>query len=184
MIQKLFLTGIIVLIFPGETFQVIVVALANLHFMAILYIMRPHLPGSGRSLAMAASFAITLTMDLALILKTVPEASKKYENVFQDILIVTNGSVALYTIWLITAPFVHMLYTRARFKKSGVTAKKRPSTVTPFHALLGKQPNKSSIVPIESAGEEEVKPAAKGAETPKLTNEAKLQEGAAKIVMI
>ena len=100
MLRKLFLTGVIVLIFPGKSFQVVVAAICNLCFLTFLLIHRPHLPGPGRTLAEMSSFAITVTMFVGLVLKTVTDA-RRYGNFLGYVLILVNGSVALYTTYII-----------------------------------------------------------------------------------
>jgi hypothetical protein len=94
------LTGVIVLIFPGKSFQVVVVALCNVCFFAFLALEKPHLPGPGRNLANLSSFAITFTMLLGLIMKSIDDA-KLYSDSIAVLLIGVNGTVLLYTLYLI-----------------------------------------------------------------------------------
>jgi hypothetical protein len=99
-LRKLFLTGMIVLIFPGTSFQVIVVAICNMFFFAFLTITRPHHAGNGRILANMSSFALTFTMLLGLILKSVDDA-QEYNGLIAVLLIMVNGSVCLFVLYLI-----------------------------------------------------------------------------------
>eukprot|EP00944_MAST-04C_sp_MAST-4C-sp1_P003556 g3556.t1 len=100
MLRKLLLTGVIVLIFPGKSFQVVFIALCNICFLTFLTIEKPHVPGAGRTLAFLASFAITFTMMLGLVLKTVEDA-QAYSGFLAFLLISVNCTVALYTLKLI-----------------------------------------------------------------------------------
>jgi hypothetical protein len=100
MFRKLFLTGIITLIFPGKSFQVIVVAICNIFFFAFLTIEKPYLPGHGQTLANMSSFAITFTMTLGLILKSVDEADE-YHILIATLLIIVNGSVCVFVLYLV-----------------------------------------------------------------------------------
>jgi hypothetical protein len=100
MLQKLFLTGIIALVFPGRDLQVVVVVLADLGFLCVLLIMKPHKHGPLRNLALAASVAITLTMYCGLVLKTVEGVSNNvtYRTAIDIFLVTMNGSVACYAL--------------------------------------------------------------------------------------
>ena len=100
MLQKLFLTGIIALIFPGRDLQVVVVVLADLGFLCVLLIMKPHTHGPLRNLALAASVAITLTMYCGLVLRTVDGVASnvKYHTAIDIFLVTMNGSVACYAL--------------------------------------------------------------------------------------
>merc|ERR1711998_375782 len=100
MLQKLFLTGIIALIFPGRDLQVVVVVLADLGFLCVLLIMKPHTHGPLRNLALAASVAITLTMYCGLVLRTVDGVASnvKYRTAIDIFLVTMNGSVACYAL--------------------------------------------------------------------------------------
>ena len=104
MLQKLFLTGIIVLIFPGKTLQVVIVVLADLGFLMNLLIQKPHKVGPTRNLAMMANMACTLTMYCGLVLVSVPETGEKYNLLFDAVLVLMNGCVAVYAAIHI-APF-------------------------------------------------------------------------------
>jgi hypothetical protein len=95
MLQKLFLTGVIVLIFPGKVLQVVLVVLADLMFLMNLLIQKPHKPGPTRNLAMMANMALTLTMYCGLVLVTV-EGTEDYHLLFDLVLIIMNGAVAVY----------------------------------------------------------------------------------------
>ena len=90
MLQKLFLTGVIVLIFPGKTLQVVLVVLADLGFLMNLLIQKPHVKGATRNLAMMANMALTLTMYCGLVLVTV-EGTENYALLFDLVLIIMNG---------------------------------------------------------------------------------------------
>ena len=92
MLQKLFLTGVIVLIFPGKTLQVVLVVLADLGFLMNLLIQKPHQKGPTRNLAMMANMALTLTMYCGLVLVTV-EGTEDYSLLFDLILIIMNLSL-------------------------------------------------------------------------------------------
>ena len=97
MLRKLLLTGVIVLIFPGKSFQVVFIALCNICFLTFILVEKPHVPGPGRTLAFLASFAITFTMMLGLVLKTVEDA-QAYSGFLAFLLIAVNCTVALYTL--------------------------------------------------------------------------------------
>ena len=98
MIQKLFLTGIIGLIFPGKDLQVVVVVLFDLFFLCILLSYKPHIMGPIRILASLSSVAITLTMYCGLVLKTVEGIDKEveYKLSIELFLISINVAVAVY----------------------------------------------------------------------------------------
>ena len=116
MIRKLFLTGVIVVIFPGETFQVVAVALSNVCFLTFLLIEKPHLPGPSRNLAFMASFAITITMLIGLIMKTVDEA-QDYSGLLSTLLIVVNITVALYALKLVGSQICAYMWAWWELKK-------------------------------------------------------------------
>jgi hypothetical protein len=99
MVRKLFLTGVIVVMWPGKPFQVIVVVLCNICFLTFLTIQKPHLPGPGRWLAFMASFAITMTMLLGLVLKTTPAAAE-YSALFSVLLVGMNTAVSAFALYL------------------------------------------------------------------------------------
>ena len=86
MLQKLFLTGIIVLIFPGKTLQVVIVVLES-GISYNLLIQKPHKVGPTRNLAMMANMACTLTMYCGLVLVSVPETGEKYNLLFDAVLV-------------------------------------------------------------------------------------------------
>ena len=98
MIQKLFLTGIIGLIFPGKDLQVVVVVLFDLFFLCILLSYKPHVMGPIRILASLSSVAITLTMYCGLVLKTVEgiDSEVEYKLSIDLFLIFINVAVAVY----------------------------------------------------------------------------------------
>ena len=117
MLRKLLLTGVIVFIFPGKSFQVVFIALCNICFFAFLTIEKPHKPGGGRTLAFLSSFAITFTMLLGLVLKTVEDA-QAYSGFLALLLIVVNCSVAFYTLKLIVTSLCRHRCAR---KKANIT---------------------------------------------------------------
>lgn len=123
MLRKLFLTGVIVLIFPGKTFQVIVAAMSNICFLTILAIEKPHLPGPGRTLANMSNFAITFTMMLGLILKSVDDV-KEYNGLIAFLLISTNGSVCLFVLYLIVVGTCGSVLEGCKKSKPGEGKKK------------------------------------------------------------
>ncbi len=100
MLRKLLLTGVIVLIFPGKSVQVVFIALCNICFLTFILVEKPHVPGAGRTLAFLASFAITFTMMLGLVLKMSKDA-QAYSGFLAFLLIAVNCTVALYTLKLI-----------------------------------------------------------------------------------
>ena len=119
MLQKLFLTGVIVLIFPGKTLQVVLVVLADLGFLMNLLIQKPHQKGPTRNLAMMANMAMTLTMYCGLVLVTV-DGTEKYSLLFDLVLIIMNGAVAVYAAVHIFPCKVCCIYYKGRieFKKN------------------------------------------------------------------
>ena len=119
MLRKLLLTGVIVLIFPGKSFQVVFIALSNMCFLTFLTIEKPHVPGPGRTLAFLASFAITFTMMLGLVLKTVEDA-QAYSMFFAILLIGVNCTVALYTLKLIVITVCGNVCARKKADKTVV----------------------------------------------------------------
>jgi hypothetical protein len=145
LLRKLFLTGIIVLIAPGQVFQVIVVAMANLAFLVILLTERPHLEGPERNLAALSYIAISFTMFMGLILKSV-ESAQNHETFFDVVLISINATVILYTIYVLAVPVI-LSYRASKGKKGkGATKvgvaktgnqKKRDTVDT----LFGKSPS-------------------------------------------
>ena len=119
MLRKLLLTGVIVLIFPGKSFQVVFIALCNICFLTFLTIEKPHKPGGGRTLAFLSSFAITFTMLLGLVLKTVEDA-QAYSGFLALLLIVVNCSVAFYTLKLIVTSLCGHRCARKKANKTTV----------------------------------------------------------------
>merc|ERR1712196_768365 len=85
---------------PGKSFQVVFIALCNICFLTFLMLEKPHVPGAGRTLAFLASFAITFTMMLGLVLKAFEDA-QAYSGFLAFLLIAVNCTVALYTLKLI-----------------------------------------------------------------------------------
>lgn len=53
MLRKLLLTGVIVLIFPGKSFQVVFIAICNICFLTFTLIEKPHAPGHQDQAALA-----------------------------------------------------------------------------------------------------------------------------------
>eukprot|EP00943_MAST-04B_sp_MAST-4B-sp1_P002072 g2072.t1 len=100
MARKLFLTGIILLIYPGTTFQIVLVVTCNIFFFSFIAVEKPHVPGVGRTLATIASFAVTITMFTGLILSVVDE-TQHYTIFFSILLIGINGMVVVFAIYLI-----------------------------------------------------------------------------------
>ena len=100
MLRKLLLTGVIVLIFPGKSFQVVFIALCNICFLTFILVEKPHVPGPGRTLAFLSSFAITFTMMMGLVLKAFGDA-QAYSGFLAFLLIAVNSTVAIYTVKLI-----------------------------------------------------------------------------------
>jgi hypothetical protein len=115
----LLLTGVIVLIFPGKSFQVVFVALCNLCFLTFLTIEKPHKPGGGRTLAFLSSFAITFTMLLGLVLKAFEDA-QAYSGFLSFLLITVNCSVAFYTLKLIVTSLCGSHCVRKKANKTVV----------------------------------------------------------------
>ena len=76
-VAKIVFDGVIVLIFPGKTLQVVIVVLADLGFLMNLLIQKPHMVGPTRNLYMMANMACTLTMYCGLVLVSVPETGEK-----------------------------------------------------------------------------------------------------------
>ena len=123
MLQKLFLTGIIALIFPGKDLQVVVVVLADLGFLCILLTYKPHSKGPGRNLAMLSSIAITLTMYCGLILKTVDglEETIQYKIAIDIFLISINCSVAAYALkQILPCAILYATFKKQRAKKKKI----------------------------------------------------------------
>jgi len=138
LLQKLFLTGVIFLIAPGTTFQVVVVVMANLCFLSFLIIEKPHKAGGQRNLAMIASFAITITMYLGFVLIAVDEAKDdKYSMVFDVLLIGVNGFVVVYMLYTVCVPVI-MAKTRALKEKR----KAKNVQVVPAKASVEEQEKK------------------------------------------
>ena len=76
------------------------IALCNICFLTFILIEKPHVPGPGRTLAFLASFAITFTMMLGLVLKAFEDA-QAYSGFLAFLLIAVNCTVALYTLKLV-----------------------------------------------------------------------------------
>ncbi len=163
MLQKLFLTGVIVLIFPGKTLQVVIVVLADLCFLMNLLIQKPHTEGPTRNLAMMANMACTLTMYCGLVLVSVPETGKQYSLLFDFILILMNGVVAVYAAIHISPFKLFFIYVagRARIKRQQAEEleKKRRRSLLPStdRAKVGHVArsfttrNMSQIIPAQKA---------------------------------
>ncbi len=163
MLQKLFLTGVIVLIFPGKTLQVVIVVLADLCFLMNLLIQKPHKEGPTRNLAMMANMACTLTMYCGLVLVSVPETGKQYSLLFDFILILMNGVVAVYAAIHISPFKLFFIYVagRARIKRQQAEEleKKRRRSLLPStdRAKVGHVArsfttrNMSQIIPAQKA---------------------------------
>merc|ERR1712072_22418 len=98
MLQKLLLTGLIVLIFPGKKLQVVIACLFDLLFLMNLLIQKPHNQGPTRNLAMMANMALTMTMYCGLVLVSV-ESTKNYTLLFDGVLVAMNGCVAGYAAY-------------------------------------------------------------------------------------
>ena len=127
MLQKLFLTGIIALIFPGQDLQVVIVVLFDLFFLCILLAYKPHIIGPTRNLASLSSVAITLTMYCGLILKTIDGVDKhiQYRFVIEMFLILINSTVAIYALKQIL-PFIIVWQTvKKQMKKKRLEKKHR-----------------------------------------------------------
>ena len=118
MLQKLFLTGIVALIFPGKDLQVVIVVMFDLFFLCFLLAYKPHIEGPIRHLAAMASVAITLTMYCGLILKTVDgvEEQQGYMLFIEIFLVGINSAVALYALKQIL-PFMIMFQTMKKQAK-------------------------------------------------------------------
>lgn len=115
LLRKLFLTGVVMLISPGTSFQIIVAVLFNLMFAFLILIETPHLPGPGRTLATLTYIAITLTMLLGLMLKTV-EAASDCKIVFDISLLTINISVVVYTLKVLVGPLCQAMKERRQKK--------------------------------------------------------------------
>ena len=100
MVRKLLLTGVIVLIFPGKSFQVVFIVLCNICFLTFILIEKPHAPGPGRNLAFLSSFAVTFTMMIGLVLNAYDDA-QTYSGLLAFLLIAVDCTVALYTLKLV-----------------------------------------------------------------------------------
>ena len=127
MLRKLFLTGVIVILYPGEIIQIIIVVLVNLLFLVIILVERPHLPGPGRTLAAVTYTGICLTMLLGLILTSV-ESAKDYSLFLDIVLVGVNGGIVAYTVFVIVSPTLSSS-GRCCFKKP----QKSPVKVAPHH---------------------------------------------------
>ncbi len=122
MIQKLILTGLIGLIFPGKDLQVVVVVLFDLFFLCILLSYKPHIMGPIRVLASLSSVAITLTMYCGLVLKTVEgiDEEVEYKLSIDIFLISINVAVAIYAAKQIAPLTALIKYFKARKEKKKV----------------------------------------------------------------
>ena len=147
MLQKLFLTGIIALVFPGKDLQVVVVVLANLGFLCVLLIMKPHKHGPLRNLALAASVAITLTMYCGLVLKTVEGVSNNvtYRTAIDIFLVTMNGSVACYALKHII-PFALLFGLCKKKEKKKAKARKLRRSNTSVKHIKKKKDSSDKIV--------------------------------------
>lgn len=125
-------------IYPGETFQIIVVVLANLLFLVYILLERPHKPGSGRTLAQVTYMAICVTMLLGLILDSV-ESAKNYPLFFDVLLLGINGGIVSYTFYVVLRPI--LLVANRTDKKKVIL--KRTSSV-----LWGKKGRSTTVVPV------------------------------------
>jgi hypothetical protein len=150
MLQKLFLTGIIALIFPGKDLQVVIVVLADLGFLCILLLYKPHTNHQGRNLAMMASVAITLTMYCGLVLKTVEGIEKqiKYRITFDVFLIGINLMVTVYAIKLLIPVVVCRECCKSRKKKK----KERATRTQQFLVGLSEEGKQHKILRRMSIG--------------------------------
>jgi len=113
MLQKLFLTGAIVLIFPKQELQVVIAVLADLCFLMNLLIQKPHVAGPTRNLAMMGNMAITLTMYCGLVLRSV-EGTTAYQSLFDVVLILMNGAVAVYAGYHVAPCRVCLIKSKAK----------------------------------------------------------------------
>jgi hypothetical protein len=124
MLRKLLLTGVVVLIFPGKSFQVVFIALCNLCFFAVLTIEKPYKPGGTRTLAFLSSFAITFTMMLGLALKAFEDA-QSYSGFLSFLLITVNCSVAFYTLKLVVTSLCGSRCVRQKTNKTTIVPSDR-----------------------------------------------------------
>ena len=138
LLRKFFLTGLIMLIYPGETFQVIVVVLANLLFLVYILLERPHKPGSGRTLAQVTYLAICVTMLLGLILDSV-ESAQNYPLFFDVLLLGINGSIVAYTFYVVLRP---VLLVASQTDKKKIILKHTSSV------LWGPTKRSTTVVPV------------------------------------
>lgn len=105
LIRTLFLTGIVILIWPGRTSQVIVAAMANLTFLIILQYIQPYKNNNDRNLAVLSDIALTLTMLIGLLIKTDTMHSENWNSTVVDVsLVVINGAVSIYAAYTILLP--------------------------------------------------------------------------------
>ena len=119
MMQKLFLTGVIVLIFPKSDLQVAIAVLADLCFLVNLLIQRPHVAGPTRNLATMANVAVTMSMYCGLLLNSVPGVSENQGVVLviDGLLIAMNGAVAVYAGYLVAPCRLCLIKSRAKQEK-------------------------------------------------------------------
>ena len=123
LLRKFFLTGGLMLIAPGSSYQVAVAVLFNLLFMVALLVHTPHLPGPGRTLASATYVAIVFTMLIGLVLKTV-DAASNHKLVFDILLLAINLSVVVYTAKVLCTPICMALIERDRKRRHELSLKK------------------------------------------------------------
>eukprot|EP00943_MAST-04B_sp_MAST-4B-sp1_P007999 g7999.t1 len=117
--MHLLIPGVVVLIFPGKSFQVVFIALCNICFLTFILVEKPHVPGPGRTLAFLASFAITFTMMLGLVLKMSKDA-QAYSGFLAFLLIAVNCTVTLYTFKLVVMSLCGKCCTRKKGDKTVV----------------------------------------------------------------
>ena len=126
MLQKLLLTGLILLIYPGTQQQAILALFLHICFLINLLLEKPHADKRVGGLAILSSIACTMTMFCGCILATVSKL-RKYSIYFDVVLVSINVSVVLFAAWAIFpgAMLYATLCTNKKEKESRTSLSKR-----------------------------------------------------------
>jgi hypothetical protein len=142
LLRKFVLTGLIIILWPGESFQVIVAVMINLLCLIVILIERPHKPGPGRKLATLTYTGILVTMMIGLILNSV-EGATDYHLFLDLVLIGTNLYVVGYTMYILLRPLC-LSIGWIKKKKVKVTPHKHMSREKTVNMLFHRSPRQGN----------------------------------------
>jgi len=146
MLQKLILTGLIMLIYPGTQQQVILALFLHICFLINLLLQKPHADKKVSRLAILSSVACTMTMFCGCILATVSKL-RKYNVYFDVALVSMNVSVVLFAAWAIFPGA--MLYAIICRKQKGVEPRRSLSERLVIAGLKNRD-NMTRVIPSDS----------------------------------